>query len=128
MAGMTGTVTPDNSNSVMLILAGGLLDLPASDNAAYMVIADDDAAVGGRVYQFGDTTNSSPGFNVSYAVTSETAETVWTLEWESVTGSPVTGTLERAFQVIDFENVAAGGNPKGVFGLPVGGPMKRVVF
>lgn len=127
MTDMTGTMTPDGSDSVVVIIAcGTLADTSTADWTSALQIADDGVREGAELWSYSDLVNGTPGFLLSWAKTGETAEIVWTLEWQRVTGFHGTSTTSpRTFQVIDF---AAGGappaaNPKGPLGHPLHGAL-----
>ena len=110
MTDMTATVTPDSSDSVLLVIACGVMgSIITGDNSARFQIADDGTREGPEIWSMSDLISAVPGFLLAWAKTGETAQTVWSLQWESVFSDSVADTSrERWFQVIDFKKAGGG--------------------
>ncbi len=105
MVDMDVTVTPDSTDSVLLTIACGVLGATTgTDNTVRFQLADDGVREGPEIWSFADLADAVPGFLLAWAKTGETAETKWSLQWESVVEASLADTSrERWFQVIDFK-------------------------
>ncbi len=118
MTDMEITYTPDGTNSVLLLNSHGPRDdqpSPPTDDEQATVhrFYDDATGVGPEAAVWTDWPDHRDAWQLTWGITSETAESVWKLRWFKSTTSfadPTVGVdnFLRAFQVIDFKAAVAG--------------------
>ncbi len=111
MTSMTGSITPTDTNTLLLWLGSGTIDATGgSDEKASVRLRDDSALVGAELITWSDSTTLRYGFGVARFVTGLTGAQTLSLQWEDIAGGPITDeNRERAFQIVAFD--AAAGDP-----------------
>ncbi len=108
--GMSGSMTPDGTDSVVLYFACGVIEADATETVNDFRLADGGTPEGAVVQSFSDTTDGVNGYCLAWANDNISGSHTFSLEWQTVSGKGNSSTdtgRERVFQVIDF----AGGAP-----------------
>ena len=105
MTGMSASVTPNNSSSILLLL-GTASSTGGADQSADLNWSVGGTQQGVRLSWFADGNNQIPGVTVPEVATGVSGSTAFALEWADRNGKPsisVDTSYDRSFQVIDFE-------------------------
>lgn len=107
MTGMTGTLTPDSTDSVVLWLGVGTI-AAAADSEAQMRMADGGTREGAELITWTDSTDIVASWSLTRAKTGLSGSHTFSLQWDALGTAPITDTgRERSFQIIDFKAAAA---------------------
>ena len=107
---MTGALSADSTDSVLLMLAAGVFNVgDSTDDGALLRFADDGTREGAETQAFKDNASSWGPWGLSNAkVPANTSSHTYTLRGKRQSGIAETYAAPRGFQVIDFKAAAAG--------------------
>ena len=108
MTSMTGAITPDSTDSVVLWLGVGVV-AANSDRHAELRMADGGTLEGAELTTWTDSTSLVTSWSLSRAKTGLSGSHTFSLQWKNNGTAAATDTgRDRSFQVIDFKAAASG--------------------
>jgi hypothetical protein len=123
--------TPNSADSVIVTVANASPAQVSGDQAAVWSLGIDDAEVGGEFFAFQDASQQGCHACLFHAASLSAASHSFQLRGRIL---PTTASMnthasfQRSLFVLDLETASVGANPKGVFGMPLDGSLRRVVY
>ncbi len=109
MTGMTGDLTPDGTDSIILWMGAGVITA-RSDANADLRLADDGTREGAELITWTDSTLLVSSWSLARFKTGLSGSHTFSLEWQKINTAPTADTgRERSFQIVAFDAVGGAG-------------------